>query len=129
VASRWWLVSPGPAVVSTVGFPSEGNGMPEPQPATPEMLAREGRWLSTAEAAAYLGITPRTVYRLIDTGQLPAYRIGRVIRLTGHDLDAFIDSARIQPGTLRHLYDPDADDNDDDGPDGLFDAGGQAPPE
>jgi excisionase family DNA binding protein len=125
-------VSPGPAVVSTVGFPSEGNGMPEPRPATPEMLAGEGRWLSTAEAATYLGITPRTVYRLIDTGQLPAYRIGRVIRLTGHDLDTFIDGARIQPGTLRHLYDPDADDNDDDDDDeqdGLFDAGGQSPPE
>lgn len=28
-----------------------------------------------------LGITPRTLYRLIDAGEIPAYRMGRVIRL------------------------------------------------
>jgi hypothetical protein len=30
------------------------------------------RWLSTRDAASYLGITPRTVYKLIDTDQLRA---------------------------------------------------------
>lgn len=62
------------------------------------------RWLSTAEAANRLGITPRTLYRFIDEGQLPAYRFGRVIRLKTSDVDAFIDSCRIEPGTLEHLY-------------------------
>lgn len=64
----------------------------------------ELRWLSTAEAANRLGITPRTLYRFIDEGQLPAYRFGRVIRLKGHEVDAFIDACRIEPGTLEHLY-------------------------
>ena len=61
-------------------------------------------WLSTAEAAKRLGVTPRTLYRFIDEGQLPAYRMGRVIRLREGEVDAFIETCRIQPGTLEHLY-------------------------
>ncbi len=67
------------------------------------------RWLSTAEAAKRLGITPRTLYRFIDGGQLPAYRLGRVIRLQEQEVDAFIQTCRIEPGSLEHLY-PDATD-------------------
>lgn len=61
-------------------------------------------WLSTQAAARRLGVTPRTLYRFIDQGDLPAYRMGRVIRLKTADVDAFIESTRIQPGTLEHLY-------------------------
>lgn len=64
----------------------------------------EIKWMSTAEAAGYLGITPRTLYRFIDEGQLPAYRFGRVIRLKANEVSAFIDTCRIEPGTLEHLY-------------------------
>ena len=46
----------------------------------------------------------RTLYRFIDEGQLPAYRFGRVIRLKENEVDAFIESCRIEPGTLEHLY-------------------------
>lgn len=67
-------------------------------------MTAEIRWLSTAESARRLGITPRTLYRFIDEGQLPAYRFGRVIRLKGDEVDAFIESCRIAPGTLEHLY-------------------------
>ncbi len=62
------------------------------------------QWLSTAEAAKYLGITPRTLYRFIDEGQIAGYRFGRVIRLKQDDVDRFIDASRIEPGTLEHLY-------------------------
>ena len=61
-------------------------------------------WLSTAEAAKYLGITPRTLYRFIDEGQIPGYRFGRVIRLKQDDVEVFIEASRITPGTLEHLY-------------------------
>jgi excisionase family DNA binding protein len=64
----------------------------------------EIEWLSTQEAARRLGITPRTLYRFIDHGELPAYRFGRVIRLRAHEVDAFIESSRIKPGELEHLY-------------------------
>lgn len=74
--------------------------------------AAEIQWLSTAEAASRLGITPRTLYRFIDEGQLPAYRFGRVIRLKASEVDAFIDACRIEPGTLEHLY-PDSGNGED----------------
>lgn len=67
----------------------------------------EIRWMSTAEAARSLGITPRTLYRLIDEGQIAAYKFGRVIRLKEQDVETFIDASRIEPGSLEHLY-PDA---------------------
>ncbi len=62
------------------------------------------RWLSTREAAGELGITTRTLYRLIDSGQVPAYKFGRVIRLKADEVDAFIERSRIAPGELEHLY-------------------------
>jgi len=62
------------------------------------------RWVSTRDAARKLGITTRTLYRLIDDGQVPAHKFGRVIRLKDADIDAFIASSKIQPGTLSHLY-------------------------
>ena len=72
------------------------------------------RWLSTKEASARLGITLRTLYRLIDEGQVPAYKFGRVIRLKENEVDAFIESARVEPGNLNHLYpEPKSDKNSD----------------
>ncbi len=68
------------------------------------MEASDISWLSTADAASRLGITPRTLYRFIDEGQLPAYRFGRVIRLKQDEVDAFIETCRIAPGSLEHLY-------------------------
>jgi excisionase family DNA binding protein len=68
------------------------------------MARDEINWLSTKEAARRLGITTRTLYRLIDSGQIPAYKFGRVIRLQEAEVDAFIEAARIEPGDLEHLY-------------------------
>jgi excisionase family DNA binding protein len=68
------------------------------------MAHADGDWLSTKEAASALGLTPRTLYRLIDEGQLPAYRFGRVIRLKQSEIDDFVGSSRIEPGSLEHLY-------------------------
>ena len=68
------------------------------------MADDEIRWLSTAAAAKRLGVTPRTLYRFIDEDALPAYRFGRVIRLKQRDVDHYIESCRIAPGSLEHLY-------------------------
>jgi excisionase family DNA binding protein len=68
------------------------------------MAREEIVWLSTREAARQLGITTRTLYRLIDSGQIPAYKFGRVIRLQEAEVDAFIQRSRIEPGALEHLY-------------------------
>ncbi len=68
------------------------------------MTKHQTAWLGTAAAAEQLGIGLRTLYRVIDSGALPAYKIGRVIRLQQTEIDAYITRIRIRPGTLDHLY-------------------------
>lgn len=46
-------------------------------------------WLGTPATCELLGLTAREVYRLIDTGKLPAYKFGRVIRLRRTDVESF----------------------------------------
>jgi excisionase family DNA binding protein len=77
-------------------------------------VAEDVVWLSTLKGAQRLGITTRTLYRFLDEGLLPAYRFGRVIRLKLADVDDFIETSRIEPGTLGNLYPGGLVDNDDD---------------
>lgn len=58
---------------------------------------REPLWLSTAETARRLGVSSRTVYSFINSGSLPAYRMGRKIQIFAVDVDEFIEQARIRP--------------------------------
>ena len=69
-------------------------------------MTDEPTWLSTKEAAARLGITLRSLYRFIDEGDLVAYKFGRVIRLKDDDVTRYIETCRIKPGQLEHLYPP-----------------------
>lgn len=49
------------------------------------------RWIDQREAAEYLGITDRTLRRMIAAGKLPAYRLGpRLLRIDVADLDALM---------------------------------------
>ena len=64
------------------------------------MSTADIEWLNTNETAKRLGITPRTLYRFIDDGKIPAYRFGRVIRLKESEVADFIEQSRIVPGTL-----------------------------
>ena len=84
------------------------------------MAREEVNWLSTREASRQLGITVRTLYRLIDGGHVAAYKFGRVIRLKQADVDDYLERARIAPGQLEHLYvvgDDDLSEADPDEPD------------
>ena len=45
-------------------------------------------WLNTKTAAERLGITPRTLYRLVDEGLVVGYKVGRVIRFQEADVEA-----------------------------------------
>lgn len=82
-------------------------------------MPEESGWIGTKEAAERLGVVTRTLYRMIDKGELAGYLFGRVIRVRESDLDDFIDKCRIKPGDLKHLYTPlepiDSDDTPDSG--------------
>jgi len=42
---------------------------------------RDGHYYRVAEVAAYFAVSPRTIYRLIEEGVLPAIRIKRCVRV------------------------------------------------
>ncbi|HQS13156.1 MAG TPA: helix-turn-helix domain-containing protein [Sphingorhabdus sp.] len=56
--------------------------------------------LTRAEVARYLRVCDRTVSRLIRTGQLPASRIGRAVRIHRSDLLEMLDGKPIISGGL-----------------------------
>jgi len=68
------------------------------------MAKDPSRWLSTKETCEELGITLRTLYRIINEGQLPCYQFGRVYRVKAEDVQTFLQTAQVQPGSLAHLY-------------------------
>lgn len=54
-------------------------------------LSPARRWIDQRQAAEYLGITDRTLRRMIAAGDLPAYRLGpRLLRIDVADLDALM---------------------------------------
>ena len=46
--------------------------------------------LTPAEAMDVLGVGKNTMYRLLNSGQLPAVRIGRSWRITGNALEDYL---------------------------------------
>ncbi len=75
--------------ISRADLPAWVYAKPEPEPhaATPQAPAdNPADLLTRAEAARYLRVSDRTVSRLIRTGQLPASRIGRAVRIRQSDL-------------------------------------------
>ena len=59
-----------------------------------ESRSQLSSFLTTEEVLAYLKVTPRTIYRLIRSGELPAVRIGRQYRFRRADLDGWLDRQR-----------------------------------
>jgi excisionase family DNA binding protein len=47
------------------------------------------RWISSVRAAERLGVSIRDLYRLIDRGDVPGYRIAGEIRLLAHEVEDF----------------------------------------
>ena len=80
-------------------------------PAVPKSTGHD--WLSAPEAARALGLTLRTVYSIIDCGDLVAYKFRRVLRIRRADLEDYMERCRINPGDLAHLYRQDAAEPDE----------------
>jgi len=59
---------------------------------------------TTEEAAEYLRVSPKTVYRMIDAGQLAASRVGRQYRITQTDIDLFLASTSTSEEAIDALF-------------------------
>jgi excisionase family DNA binding protein len=53
--------------------------------------------LTVKEASAYLGVSPCTVYRWVESGGLPHSRLGRGVRFKQADLDAWVEKQKASP--------------------------------
>ena len=59
------------------------------------MRSNDSGWLTVNQACRRLRVTRRQLFRLIDEGELPGYRIGHWIRLRVADIEAY---ERQHPG-------------------------------
>jgi len=64
-------------------------------PGTPDRQGRPDRLLTILEVGAQLGISRRTTYRLIETGELPVVHVtSDCVRIKPSDVDALIERKR-----------------------------------
>lgn len=54
----------------------------------------ENSFLTVNEVAEVLRVSKLTIWRYIDAGKLPAYKIGRDWRIKQNDFDDFVESRR-----------------------------------
>ena len=64
--------------------------------------------LTPLEVAELLKITKNTVYELIKRGELPAYKVGRKLRIDKEDIDNYIKSQKSStissPDTISNTW-------------------------
>lgn len=56
------------------------------------------RFVTVAEVANLLRVSNMTVYRLVQSGQLPAIRVGRSYRIRDDDVDKYLAAQYTQAG-------------------------------
>ncbi len=65
--------------------------------------ARKQRWVTVRDVAEMLSTTPRTVYRMIDSGELPGAKFGRSIRVPLDRLERWLEQ-KEQEATKENDY-------------------------
>lgn len=77
---------------------------------TPEQSGRDPDVLTTAELAAKLGLSPQTVRRMANAGQIPALKTGKDFRYSWEAVRQVLRQPHREPGVT-------ADDQSNDQPD------------
>lgn len=55
----------------------------------------EVRLLTVAEVAAIMRLSKMTVYRMVNSGTLPALKVGRSVRIPEHVVDQYLRGAYV----------------------------------
>ncbi len=58
----------------------------------------EEQLMGTEDVARYLNVHFKTVMHLVESGELPAYKVGRVWRYRKSDVDAWLEARKHVPG-------------------------------
>jgi excisionase family DNA binding protein len=56
---------------------------------------QDKEWLTLAEVQRVLGLGRTKAYQLVGTGEIPAVRIGRVIRVNREELESWLQTQRV----------------------------------
>lgn len=51
--------------------------------------------IGTEEVSKILGLSARTIYSLVNRGDLPAYRLGRLVKFKPAEVRDFVEASRI----------------------------------
>lgn len=54
----------------------------------------DAEFFTVAELQKLLKLSRALTYRLVQTGEIPSYKIGRCVRVRRADVDAYLDSCR-----------------------------------
>jgi excisionase family DNA binding protein len=65
---------------------------------TPFDIQDAGRFLTVSEVARGLRVSNMTVYRLVNSGQLDAFRVGRSYRIREEDVRRYVDQRYMDAG-------------------------------
>jgi len=63
-------------------------------------LDRLDRYIGIEELSGFLGVKKRTAYHLVETMQIPHYRIGRLIRFKLSEVEEWMASKKIEPAEV-----------------------------
>jgi excisionase family DNA binding protein len=84
--------------------PLSGSSIPHPPSAAGTTDAGCGsneRFFSVVQVADRLGLSEKSVRRMIANGELPARQMGRLLRIGERDLATYIASSRLRKGDVR----------------------------
>jgi excisionase family DNA binding protein len=60
------------------------------QESTSSLKSEYGEWLTTKQAALFLGISPGVLRNKVSFGEVPAYKFGRLNRYRRNDLEGLL---------------------------------------
>ncbi len=69
-------------------------------------MLETSKFYSLEEVAELLGVTYQLIYKLVRTGELPALRVGKMYRVTGEDLQAYLANSRVKANAQGGLPEP-----------------------
>jgi excisionase family DNA binding protein len=61
-------------------------------------VEQQREWFSAEELRRWLGLGKTKTQEILQTGQIPSYRIGRVRRIRRADIEHFLEQNRFESG-------------------------------
>jgi len=60
-----------------------------------EKIGEQRKFLSVTEVSNYLSIKEKTIYARVEAGDIPCYRIGKLIRFNKDEIDAWVGTKKV----------------------------------